>query len=97
MIRRKRKVIEQRSSADWEELIKVCLHNSAHTDNWGCLNKKGELFRICTLRKIKVPDSVISNLETRGILKLNTALGQNDMYAYTLITRRKKRKLFVDR
>lgn len=87
----KRRSLTSRSTEDWENLIKECLYNSKHTMKWGCLNKKGKLFRIRTLNSIQVPMGVIKTLENSGVLELRDEMGLDDYYKYVPPEQPKKR------
>ncbi len=89
----KRRNLDVKTDADWEALIKSCLHNSARTERWGCLYGDGNLFRIETLKREQVPMHVISAMESRGELTLVKEMGRNDRYVYSPVVRRKKRAL----
>jgi len=54
--------IPQKSYKHYKKLIKKSLKNSAGTPRWGCLAKNGMLFKISTLKHIKVPANVITKL-----------------------------------
>lgn len=80
----KRKRRGRSGKFDWEALITSCLHNSKHTNKWGCLNSKGELFRIATFKKVQVPASVITRMKEHGLIALDKSRGSQGFYKYVI-------------
>ena len=85
---RQRRKLVQRDDTDWEALIKKCLYKSAHTINWGCLDKKLKLFRIADFKNIHVPRHVVDMMEKKGTLILK----DDGYYQYVKVERRKRKK-----
>jgi len=59
---------ERRNPEEWRNLIKSCLIGKGAA--WGCLNEKGELFRITTFESAQVPNDVVQELISTGQLEL---------------------------
>jgi ribonucleotide reductase alpha subunit len=85
---RQRRKLVQRDDSDWEAIVKRCLHKSAHTANWGCLDKKCKLFRIADFKNIYVPKYIVENMVDKGVLTLS----KEGYYKYNPIKRRPKKK-----
>jgi len=83
----KRRKLITRDQSEWETLIKSCLYKSSHKSRWGCLDKKGMLFRKLTLSSIQVPMDIVYSMEDEGVLLLD-----DTGYYYYKLPRTKNKK-----
>lgn len=89
----KRRVIPQKDDTEWSNLVLTSLNpKSIGTNLWGCLNKNGELFRISTLSKIKVPQRIVDKLELFNKIELNTESGFYELNKTPILRRSSVKK-----
>jgi len=70
----RRRVLPKLKDKELKKLVKQCLHpKSRGTSKWGCLSKKGRLFKISTLSHIQIPMDIVKALEKKGKIRLNDA------------------------